>query len=141
MVALCAAMLVIPGCGFLQHPGPVLDDVIFDVQDAASILSTIRSVVEIFFMAHPAPGVQATVEKALADAELGLNAAVRATRGAKELSKEQLDAAWRDFRLAWSELEHILHDAGVVTGDGKFAVAREGREGEIRFPVPLAMGR
>jgi hypothetical protein len=133
-------MTVLPGCSFLQKAGPVLDDVMVFVEDGARILDAIRAATAIFFLAHPAPAAQTAVDKALVDAQLALDAAIRATTGAKEFTQEQFDAAFAQFKGAYTELDHLLRELGIVHADGRMAVAH-GAEGEIRFPIPLALSR
>jgi hypothetical protein len=134
LVAALAATL--PGCAAWQKVQPVLSDVEAKITDASALIDAIQSVVTVFFLARPAPEVQAKVEKAIGDVSLGLSAASRALRGVENASQEQLDAAWKDFRGSYAELLVILRDIGIVSADGKMAT----RRGTVALPDPLAMG-
>lgn len=104
--------LTLPGCASLV---PILNDVTSIVQDAQSILDIIRATETSFFIALPDPVMQVKVEKALADASYALDIAIRATRGSAGLPQGQVDAAFDDFRKAYTELVVLLRDAGVDT--------------------------
>jgi len=141
MAALALTLAFVPGCGFFQKIGPAMDEGTVLVEDGARILDTIRSVVDVFFMADPNPKLETDVRKALADANLGLDVAVRMLQGVKDVTQGQLDEAFAQFRGAYAELYQLLVDAGIVTRtDGKLAVARRGVE-TVTLPVPLAMQR
>jgi hypothetical protein len=133
---IAALAVTLPGCASFQKVIPVLNDVQAAVSDASAILDAVRSVVTVFFLARPAPDAQIKVERVLGDVDLALSATVRALRGVDNASKEQLDAAWKDFRGAYSELVVVLRDLGIVSAEGKMAT----RRGAVTLPEPLAMG-
>ena len=131
IVALCVAL---PGCaGWQGKVAPVLSDAAAYIADAQQVLDIARAISNLWFLGHPAPESQARVERALADAALTVDAAIKATKGAEEVTAEQLDAAFADFRRSYAELEAILKDVGVVNAQ------RLGTGRVVVLPEPLAL--
>lgn len=130
-------LAALPSCAAIRSIEPALNDAQAAVGDAGAILQTIRSVVSIFFLAHPAPEVQTKVEQAMSHASLTLSVAVRSLRGAQSVSAQQMDSAWGDFRGAYAELITLLKNAGIVPKDGKLGAGKDA----IVLPEPLALGK
>jgi hypothetical protein len=116
---------------------PVLNEVLTDVSDAAQILNVIRSVATIFFLSHPNQDAQVKVEEALAKTQLALDGALRATKGAKELTEKDNNAAFNDFRTAYEDLTRVLKVAGISDSGGKLSAKRDGTS--FSLPTPMAM--
>ena len=129
------------GCAFLKSVVPVLDDVIVAVEDGSMVLDAIEAAVSIFFAAKPDAATQAKIEQAVTDARLALDVALRAARGAAELTAEQADAAFADFRKLYDSLVALLTQAGIASPapDGKTLTASARAGGSFKVPVPLAI--
>lgn len=130
-------LVMLPSCAAIRSIEPALNDAQAAVGDASAILQTIRSVVSIFFLAHPAPDAQVKVEQAMSHASLTLSVAVRSLRGVQSISNQQMDSAWGDFRGAYAELITLLKNTGVVPKDGKLGAGKDA----IVLPEPLALGK
>lgn len=130
--------LALPSCASLKHVQPFLNDAQAAVGDTAAVIETIRSVVSIFFLAHPSPQAQIQVETKLATVALSFSAATRILRGASSATNEDMDKAWTDFRGAYAELVSVMKDLGIVPADGKFATSKGAT---ITIPEPLALQR
>jgi hypothetical protein len=124
------------GCASLI---PILTDVITYVQDASAILNVVLVAEKEFFQVAPNPSLQKQIEQKVVEAQLALDTAIRTTRGVKDLSSDQVDAAFAEFRQAYASLVDLLKMAGVVspTPDGKAFAAPRG----LLIPTPLAMGK
>ncbi len=138
LAPLLAIALALPGCaGWQKSVAPVLSDVAATIADAEQVLDIIRAASALFFLAHPAPEAQAKVERAFSDCHLGIDSAIRATKGATELTQEQLDQAWADFQQSYRALSLLLKDLGILGApSGAFGLGRAGG-----IPEPLAMRR
>lgn len=140
-VAIVACTLAISGCkgGIPTNVGPLLTEVVTDAQDAITVVDAIKTVVDIFFLASPNPEAQAKVLAAIGDVHLGLDVAIRATKGAQDLTAGQREDAWQKFNLAFEDLGKLLKELGIVDGGGKVA-ARRGAAREA-LPEPLVYAR
>ena len=138
-----AALVLLVCIGATQTGCPslltVLADVITVAQDAASVLNVITVAEKEFFLIAPNPDLQKKIDQGLIDAQLALDIAIRSTRGVQNLTSDQADAAFADFRQAYASLIELLKQAGVVspTPDGKAYATARGR----LIPTPLAMGK
>lgn len=135
VTGLLVATLCLQGCAAVLSALPT---VISWVTDAATILDQIDSFAGLFFSQHPDAETQRYVEVAIAKARASLNAALRATQGGQELSKEQLDKAFEDFRAAYAELLAVVGPIGVKqAGQARYGMSTNGTE--LVVPPPLAM--
>jgi hypothetical protein len=143
MLMLCLAMT---GCR-----GPLLNDV-KDVtrntantvqeacDEAESIVAALHFTADVFFQLHPDADKQAKVNGVFADVALGVAAARGIAAGATEITDNDYNAAFAQFRTAWNDLVKILHELNIVEAPaigGRFAVARRGG-GTFDMPVPRA---
>lgn len=128
--------VVIPGCaGWQKQVIPVLSDAAAFISDAQEVVNIVRAAANIFFMSHPDTKAQVRVEHILGDVSKGIDAAIRATKGAEALTAEQLDLAWMEFRRAYAELQAVLSDVGILGNDGRLGALRD----HPQFPEPLAL--
>lgn len=135
------ACLALPGCGALAAVVPVLTDVIAKVTDGMQLLDQIASFVDRYFAVHPNPAKQQQVNAVIDKARSTLNVALRTSRGAKELTDEQADAAFADFKVAYQEVRRLVGSLeGVrVTAPGQGQLMLAAGEGEtLSLPEPLA---
>lgn len=107
------ASLLLPGCAFLKSAAPALDNIITYVEDAQQVIAGIETIVNVFFLAHPAPDAQN--EYALVDRKVheSLDVLVRLAHAGKDLSDEDVQEAIKDFQLAYDEFEKLLTAKGV----------------------------
>lgn len=143
VVAIIVMALALGGCSTLAAALPILTDVIAKVTDGIQILDQIQAFVDRYFAAHPNEAQQKKVGQAIATTRSALNVALRTSRGAKELSDEQADAAFADFKVAYKEL------LSLVGGLDGVKVAPPAKPGEamllsagpdtLSVPEPLAL--
>jgi hypothetical protein len=108
--------------------------------EAESIVAALHFTTDVFFQLHPNADMQAKVNGVFADVALGIAAARGIAAGATEMTDNDYNAAFAQFRIAWSDLVKILHELGIVEAPaigGRFAVARRGG-GTFDMPVPRA---
>lgn len=135
---LCLALLFqVAGCAAVLS---ALPSVISWVSDAATILDQIDSYANVFFVAHPDVDKQRYVGQAISKARAALNAALRTTQGTQELSKDEVDKAFQDFRSAYSELLVVVGPIGVRQ-EGKAVYGMSAAGDQLVVPPPLAMHR
>lgn len=141
ILALGLAAALLPGCAAFQKVVvPVLSDVLLVGQDALAILNAIQAAESFFFLAAPNPEAQKTVEMALSDASLALDAALQLAGGAKDLSAEDADNAFAAFRAAYGDLVVLLKRLGVAQpGPAGHLAVRRGSE--MKWLQPLALQR
>jgi prophage DNA circulation protein len=137
-LVLVAMLAMLPGCATMkkvaESASTFVDQVQTVVQDAQTIVNTLKAIETIFFLAHPMPDAQIRVEKAFVAVEQGLNVAVRALSGAEKLTQEQFDLAFVEFTTSYRELVKLITTVGVIDG------VKSGAYGVAKLPdAPLAM--
>lgn len=134
VVAMCCAT----GCASLGGVIPVLQDAILVAEDGQSILQALRAAFDFFSATNIlSQDVQVKAQQAFQDAALALDAAVRALHGGKELDDQQIDAAFEDFRQAYTNLVAILRDLGVVQEKATGLLAAKRGDKDVVL-IPLA---
>lgn len=129
------SMMLCGGCAAFQRQAQTaLTEAAVYVADAQQVVDVVRAVSNLWFLSHPGTDAQAKVERAIGEVSRTIDVAVRATRGAQDLTQEQLDAAWNEFRAAYRELQSVLQDVGVVNG-AALGLSR----GPVPIPEPIAM--
>jgi hypothetical protein len=118
---------------------PILSDVIAVVEDANGILAILESAERAFFAEHPDTKLQADVEARIRQTRLALDTALRTSRGTADLSSDQADTAFTEFREAYGSLIALLNSLEIVvpSTDGKMMYTGRG----VRVPAPLALGK
>lgn len=114
---------------------PLIAKVATVVSDATAVLSIIQQATSTWFRAQPDPELEAQADRLIVNAYTALRVATAAADGADGLTKEEYDAAFADFQVAYSELHTFLKDAGILNGT-KLGL---GTEAETDIPEPLAM--
>ncbi len=107
-------------------------------QDAGFILQQVERFLDAYYAGHPNPELRERTDQAVARARSALSFAVHTTGGADHLSREELDAAFKDFRDAWSALLMVTGPLGVHSGGQRLAAAPGGG---LMVPEPLAVQR
>lgn len=126
-----AAASVLAGCGLLTSAVPAIEDVIMVVQDGATILDAIDTIAHQFFLAHPDQVLQAKYDASMAKCRISLDAALRTARAAKEFKQGEANAAFADFRAAYTELTGLLGSSGIQPQPASI--------GGAHVPIPIAM--
>lgn len=135
-VLLCFGLLFAPtSCAAVLKALPTI---IQYVQDAQIVLDMIdRQAAPILKLADEQ--VQKDYARAMGVAQTSLQVALRSTKGTEELSKEQVDASFENFREAYKDLLSVLQSAGLMSADGMMKAA-PGME-QVTVPEPLAIAR
>jgi hypothetical protein len=126
-----AAALVVPvSCAAIV---PYLPTVVAVVQDALIVVDQIKNFVDGVHVVKPDVDLS-KVYFAISRTKVALDAALRATNGVDKLTREQADAAFADFRVAYQDLIALVAPLGVKTGDHLAAAP-----GTLTVPTPLAL--
>jgi hypothetical protein len=135
-LALVTSIAAAPGCATFASTLPI---VLADAQDGMLILDALQAFVDHVFSNHPDPTNQALVEKIFAKARTSLDLAIRLASAGKEVDQAQVDAAFKDFEAAYSDLISILGPYGVTVADVPAPRAAPG--GGLVVPRPLSAVR
>jgi len=136
-------LLLVFGFGATQLGCPSLLPIVTQIlaygDDAQAVLNIISIIEKTFFGSAPNAELQRQIEQKLLEAQLALDIAVRSLNGAKDLSGEQVDSAFAEFRKAYESLVDLLKLAGIIspTPEGGAYMTARGQ----RIPTPLAMGK
>lgn len=115
-----------PGCAAVVAALPTI---ITAVTDATLVLGQIQHFADLFFKDFPDATKQKQVDEAIAKCEDALSAAEHATVGGQDLTQEQIDAAFDNFKTAYQELMVIVGPLGVMQDrNTKTFKARPGRQ-------------
>lgn len=114
-LALAVVVPAAAGCAALLSALPVVSTV---VTDAMSVLEVIDVNVQEWFRQHPdQDAVRRAYLDAYARAVNALNAASHALAGVKNVTQQEFDAAFADFRQAFYELRNVLVANRLMVGD------------------------
>jgi hypothetical protein len=130
--ALCGFLSMQVGCAALQKDLPTI---LTYVQDSALILNTIQSYTNLFFAAHPNATLEAEVNSKIAATQTALDAALRATQGATDLSTAQYAAAFAPFMAAYDDLLALAKQIGIESTTS--VTAPKAVPGGLLVPTPL----
>lgn len=120
--AAIAIPLSVVGCGIVAAAVPVIAQIVSVIADANAVLDTIDVVAQdVFRRTNASEEVRAKYQDVLLKAYTALNAAAKAVSGANELTQEEYDAAFAQFKLAYAELKSLIQSFGIVTPDGLLA--------------------
>ena len=98
------------------------------------VVDTIARFVDVWLAKHPGRPDEARIRGAIEKTRTALDVALRAAQGAQKLDQAQIDAAFADFRIAYTELLALVAPLGVQSGDTLAA-----RPDTITVPTPLAL--
>lgn len=126
----------LPSCHAL---GPILSAMDGAIHDSGQALSIIESTYEIYQIQHPlSPEDRVVFERLLATARAELRLGTRALQDVKDVDQGKLDAAFADFRTAYSALHDYLKKQGISPiGAG---LVGAGTAGGDDFPPPAVIG-
>lgn len=130
------ATFALPGCKVLAGLLPVIADIIGDIAKAQEALTKIDSVMGAFFAVSPNEELQKAYTQGRVVVDDSLGVVLLLAQGAEKASREEMEAAWADFRRAYAALLEIVAKAGfTVTTEG--ALATVNMEGELlEIPAP-----
>lgn len=112
-----------------------LPTVISAIMDGTMILDSLEHFVTTYFKLRPDEALEKKIDDAMARSRSALNAALRISQGAEKLDQAQIDEAFKDFRMAYTELLVLLGPLGVsAQGDTMKATP-----GGMVVPQPLAL--
>jgi biotin carboxylase len=141
MLALVLFAVFAPGCAGCWASIPaVLLTVMQDVSEAAAVLNAVQSAADAFFAVKPDADAQAKVNKAISATNYALDAGIRATRGAQNLTDAQAIAAFAEFAAAWADLQQVMKTCGVLSNMGLVGASPKTPGIVLRTPI-LAMAR
>lgn len=134
-IALCLS----PGCGALQKVVDSLPTVIQYVQDAAIVLDSIdRAVLPILALKND-DQITRKYANAMDAARQSLQVALRSAEAGQQLSQEDLDSAFSNFRQAYVQLLDLLNKASLMNTSGTLAAAPG--MANLTIETPLAVSR
>lgn len=127
-------LLAVPSCAAVLKALPTI---IQYVADAQIILDMIDRQATPLIQQLADEQVQKDYARAMGVAQTSLQIALRSTKGTDELSKEQVDKAFENFREAYKDLLSVLQRAGLMNSDGTMK-ATPGMT-PVTVPEPLAI--
>lgn len=127
----CLPIFTVGGCAAVAA---YLPSIVAAITDATLILDNIKSFADRYFVVKPDPTLQEKVDSAVSRARIALDLAIRATQGASDLTQEQIDKAFSEFKDAYVDLLKLVEPIGVTTGDGIKVVP-----GGLNVPSPMAL--
>lgn len=137
LALLLALIIPVASCATLVD---LLPTVLAGVQDGSLLLDAIHGFVDQAFVAKPDAATQKKLNLAIARARTALDLALRIATGTKDLDQAKVDAAFAEFRSAYSDVISLARALGVEVGDvpraERFAAAGGDR---LLVPSPLAL--
>lgn len=134
------ALSVFTGCAAFGAVIGALPTIIQIVQDAQIILDQIDISAKPFFERAENKELLREYNAKMLAAKRSLQVALRASEGGKELSDEQIDEAFEDFKIAYKELLALLRDNKLMSEEGTMRVSPDS-PAVINVEVPLALSR
>jgi hypothetical protein len=145
VIATFAIMFGCMGCGTFMHDVKqdvrvVAGDVQAVADQATAIVATVHSIVDVYFDFNPNADNKAKVDGAFADVALGIAAAIDLAAGATEMTDQDYNAAFAQFRAAYANLAKLLHELGIVEVPTIARMAVSTKSGaKYSIPAPKAM--
>jgi hypothetical protein len=124
------------GCAALQKDLPTI---LTYIQDGVLILNTIQSYTNLFFASNPNVALKAKIDSKIVEAQTALDAALRATQGATDLSTAQYAAAFAPFMAAYNDLLSLSKQLGI-TASASVSMPKAVPGGLI-VPTPLVAAK
>lgn len=130
-ISLFALVTTTPGCAAFISKLPV---VISAVTDGMLVLDTIEAFSHSYFTVHPDAAKSAQVDALIAKSRTALDAALRIANASTELDQAQVDAAFTDFKTAYTELIALVESIGIKASGTRLQAS----PGGLTVPQPLA---
>lgn len=124
--------IAMSGCSALFSNLPAVNAAI---SDGILVLDSIQAFTNAYFAANPNPDKATIVAIAIAKARTALDVAVRLVQGTSSLDQAQVDTAFADFRVAYTELTGLIGSIGVKTSGSRLQAI----PGGLNVPAPLAL--
>ncbi len=122
----------VPSCAAIYSNLP---KVIAYAQDAQLVVGAVESFSHAYFQVSPNPDLEKKVDTAIARARAAIDSAIRTADGAGALQNADLDTAFDEFRVAYSDLINLVKPLGIETGSG----LKASPHGGLVVPEPLAL--
>ncbi len=126
VVLAIAAVSIQPGCATLSAVEKNLPIIVADVNEAVLVVSTIKTFVDGYFVNHPSPSSQATVDQAFARVDLAANAVLAIGRAAGDLQGSEGLAALSELESAYNDVLALVKTFGVSTSASGARMAAAG---------------
>lgn len=145
VLALTAALVTTgPGCSALFSNLPT---VIAYVQEAQLVVSAIESFANAVFNAGILKEKQKDITVAIARTKAALSGVARVSSGAEKLNQADVDAAFVEFRLAYTDLVNLMKPIPGFSVEGQRLYASgptagmpdEPPAGRLKVPQPLLL--
>lgn len=116
---------------------PVLTTIAAVITNAKIVLDIINGGAQEWFRTHPnvPEKTKQEYEKVFRKALLALDAAAQAVAGSTDLSQEDYDSAFAEFKQAYIDLVNLLHREGIARDNTMGAADGS----TIELPTPLAL--
>lgn len=124
-------LVSVPSCGAIYSNLP---KAVAYAQDAQLVVAAIESFSRAYFQVSPNADLEKKVDTAVARARAAIDGAIRTCNGAGALQNADLDTAFDDFRVAYSDLINLVKPLGISTGSGLKASPHG-----LSVPEPLAL--
>lgn len=131
LALIVAFAFAVPACAAVVASLPTI---VAAVTDGLMVVDSIKQFVDTYFKVQPNAALESKVEIAITRVRQALHVALRATKGTEKLTQEQVDAAFAEFRAAYTELLVLVGPLGVTTGDTLRATP-----GTLSVPEPMAL--
>lgn len=131
LLALVIFSFTFAGCAAFISKLPI---VISAVTDGMLVLDTIEAFSHAYFTVHPDAAKSAQVDALIAKSRTALDAALRIANASTELDQAQVDAAFTDFKAAYTELIALVESIGIKASGTRL----QATPGGLVVPQPLA---
>lgn len=129
-LVIAAVFCALTGCASLAKIAPVVADLIVAVEDAEAFLNETDAYMRRVFAAFPDPEGEKRYAAAMSATRASLRLALRSAHGAEDLTKEDADKAFAEFRAAYAELMKVVKEVGGL---------KAGPGGPSELPPPLVI--
>jgi hypothetical protein len=92
---------------------PIFPRVVNTINDTGAALDIIQGSVKAWFLARPDKKKELLANLLIVRAKAALKIATAATKGAKNMSDKDYEAAFHDFKEAYKELQQFMVDNGI----------------------------
>jgi len=138
LLSMLCVLLTATSCNQIKTVMPVINDIAAVVDDAQNVLSAIDTVVRTFFSTNAvSPEIQEKYAKVMTKTQLALSGALKALQGAEQLSQEDYDRAFENFKHAYSELSAFLLSIGIKQAPGMMKSSPGSSPVAIDDPIAL----
>lgn len=93
----------------------VLSTIIAAAPEILNVLALIDSNVQRYFEKNPDAEKKVKYDEVMAQTRAGLNTALHATKGVEKLTQRDVDNAFKDFAVAYTQLVALVQSFGVVS--------------------------